>query len=160
MPVFDVRPPDAQVPWTPDDESEEALLGTLRVSARAESARDARAFVRRRLGARGIAAAIVDSAVLIVSELVTNAAQHGGDGVESEALIKLAAVDTRLRIEVHDASPRLPALCTASDDDEHGRGLAVVDALAGRWGWEPTADGKFVWCELATRQEQTVAQRA
>ncbi|MGN6794572.1 MAG: ATP-binding protein [Streptosporangiaceae bacterium] len=55
-----------------------------------------------------------------------------------------------VRIDVHDSSP-LP-LQSARDhdaDDETGRGLTVVAALAESWGWRPEPFGKVVWCELA-----------
>jgi hypothetical protein len=58
-----------------------------------------------------------------------------------------------VRIEVHDSSPLpLPSWPPGHDadaDDESGRGLTVVAALAERWGWRPEPLGKVVWCELA-----------
>ena len=57
----------------------------------------------------------------------------------------------RVRIEVHDSSPvPLPPTCHRDADDETGRGLTVVAALAVSWGWQPAAQGKVVWCELAS----------
>jgi len=60
---------------------------------------------------------------------------------------------TVVRIEVHDSSPLpLPSWPPGHDpdaDDESGRGLTVVAALAERWGWRPEPFGKVVWCELA-----------
>jgi hypothetical protein len=55
-----------------------------------------------------------------------------------------------VRIEVRDSSPvPLPPTCHRDADDETGRGLTVVAALAESWGWQPAAYGKVVWCELA-----------
>ncbi|MDR2988249.1 MAG: ATP-binding protein [Nocardiopsaceae bacterium] len=55
-----------------------------------------------------------------------------------------------LRIDVHDSSPvPLPPACEHDPDDENGRGLTVVAAIAERWGWRPERFGKVVWCELA-----------
>jgi hypothetical protein len=54
-----------------------------------------------------------------------------------------------VRIDVHDSSPLpLPPGCQRDADDETGRGLTVVAALAQAWGWRPEPFGKVVWCEL------------
>ncbi len=54
-----------------------------------------------------------------------------------------------VRIDVHDSSPvPLPPGCHRDADDETGRGLTVVAALAESWGWQPGPSGKVVWCEL------------
>jgi hypothetical protein len=56
-----------------------------------------------------------------------------------------------LRIEVHDPDARaLPTLVQAGLGSEAGRGMALVDALADRWGVELRADRKVTWCELDT----------
>ncbi|MFI5657317.1 ATP-binding protein [Streptomyces sp. NPDC051684] len=57
---------------------------------------------------------------------------------------------TRLRVEVTDASPTLPAVRTPSAGEESGRGLTLVVLLAGAWGTRPreTGVGKTVWFEL------------
>src|SRR6266568_5074948 len=55
-----------------------------------------------------------------------------------------------VRIEVHDSSRvPLPPTCRRDAEDETGRGLLVVAALAENWGWQPEPFGKVVWCELA-----------
>ncbi len=55
-----------------------------------------------------------------------------------------------IRIDVHDSSPvPLPPGCRRDADDETGRGLTVVAALAESWGWQPGPFGKVVWCELS-----------
>ena len=60
--------------------------------------------------------------------------------------------DGHTRIEVTDPDPRaLPLLLRATVTDEHGRGMALLDALARRWGVEQGADRKTVWCELEGR---------
>ncbi|MBK3574013.1 ATP-binding protein, partial [Streptomyces sp. MBT65] len=48
-----------------------------------------------------------------------------------------------------DDDPTLPSLLSAGPDDEHGRGLHVVGALAREWGASRTTGGKTVWFELA-----------
>jgi hypothetical protein len=55
-----------------------------------------------------------------------------------------------VRIDVHDSSPLpVPPGREHGADDENGRGLTVVAAIASRWGWRPEPFGKVVWCELA-----------
>ncbi|WNM35462.1 ATP-binding protein [Streptomyces sp. Li-HN-5-11] len=56
----------------------------------------------------------------------------------------------RLRVSVTDANDALPTLCEASPEDESGRGLALVAALADDWGAEPRPGGigKTVWFEV------------
>ncbi|MEU2777400.1 ATP-binding protein [Streptomyces sp. NPDC007162] len=83
---------------------------------------------------------LLDDVVLAVSELVTNAVQHGtGD-------VRLRAFNTneQLRIEVTDDNSAPATLRAASDDDTSGRGLLLVSALAQNWG--VSEDGKTTWC--------------
>lgn len=143
-----------------DDEGGGVLLGELSLSVGISSIRRAREFVRRMLGASDVGPSVVDDAALIVSELLTNVALHCAGDTEPVAVVKLFAVLTCLRIEVHDAYPLVLVQRAPSEDDEHGRGLLVVDALSDRWGYASTADGKCVWCELTAWPEQTSAHRA
>jgi anti-sigma regulatory factor (Ser/Thr protein kinase) len=89
-----------------------------------------------------------DTAVLLVSELVTNALRHA---VDTGAIgLELTSAGTWLRVEVQDGDPhwRLssgPAVC-----DESGYGFVLVDSLAGRWGVRRISAGKAVWAELDT----------
>jgi signal transduction histidine kinase len=91
---------------------------------------------------------LVDTAVLVLSELFGNAVQHapGSEGSLIETRFELLP-DGSLRIEVHDSSENKPERLDASAEAEAGRGLALVEALTGgRWG---VADrpgiGKCVW---------------
>ncbi|HYB46788.1 MAG TPA: ATP-binding protein [Streptosporangiaceae bacterium] len=90
-----------------------------------------------------------DTAVLLVSELVTNAVRHARDTHAIALDLEIGA--TWLRIEVQDADPRWPKPRTPGRLDESGFGLVLVDALAGNWGVRETATGKAVWAELDTR---------
>nr|WSY54092.1 ATP-binding protein [Streptomyces sp. NBC_00886] len=84
---------------------------------------------------------------LCVTELVGNVIRHLGEG--TPVRVRVARVDGRTRVEVTDPDPRaLPVLVRATGDDESGRGLALLDAMALRWGVEQEAAGKTVWCEL------------
>ncbi|MFJ5773580.1 ATP-binding protein [Streptomyces sp. NPDC093094] len=93
--------------------------------------------------------AIADEAQLCVSELVTNVITHVGPGTPAVLVVSMRGV--RLRIEVHDPDTRaLPVLTDPAPDAEHGRGMALVAALADRWGVQLRGDLKVTWCELAT----------
>ena len=91
-----------------------------------------------------------ETAVLFVSELVTNAVRHACTG-GSTLVLRLEAAGTLLRIEVHDTDPRWPRPGTPADLDESGFGFVIVNALASSWGVSETAQGKAVWAELDTR---------
>ena len=92
-----------------------------------------------------------ETAVLLVSELVTNAVRHAStDG--SALVLRLEAAGGWLRIEVHDADPRMPQPRTPDMLDESGFGFVLLDALADKWGVRESTIGKAVWAELDTRQ--------
>jgi serine/threonine-protein kinase RsbW len=93
---------------------------------------------------------LTDTAVLLVSELVTNAIQHAAPGA-SGSVLRLEYGGSWLRIEVHDASPHGPKPRTPDWLDESGFGLMLVDALAAKWGVAQTTQGKAVWAELDAR---------
>jgi serine/threonine-protein kinase RsbW len=92
---------------------------------------------------------VEENAVLIVSELATNAIRHA-TGTDVIALDLLAA-RTWLRIEVQDTDRQWPQPRIPDYFDESGFGFVLVDALAGKWGVRETEDGKAVWAELDTR---------
>ncbi|WP_184589990.1 SpoIIE family protein phosphatase [Streptomyces violarus] len=113
------------------------------------SVASARSFVRDTLQGWGFAD-IVDDAVVLTSELVTNAVVHAGTSAD---LLCLRS-DEGVRIEVADRYPEreIPLQGTAinmgSPDREGGRGLQLCAALAGRWGVEYTPTHKTVWFQL------------
>ncbi|MEU6682607.1 ATP-binding protein [Streptomyces sp. NPDC046832] len=108
-----------------------------------------RRIMRLHLGVWGLQH-LVDDAQLCVSELVSNVITHVGPG--TPATLAVSMKSKHLRIEVHDADTRaLPTLRDADTDAEQGRGMALVDAVADRWGVLLCADRKITWCELATR---------
>ncbi|MEU4655364.1 ATP-binding protein [Streptomyces sp. NPDC023723] len=109
--------------------------------------RAARSVVRGRLRDWGLDD-LGDLAVLLVSELVTNALRHA-TGPVGVRLVPPAGPDGVLRVEVSDSLPDLPRERPARPEDESGRGLYLVSAAARRWGARPAADGKTVWFELA-----------
>jgi anti-sigma regulatory factor (Ser/Thr protein kinase) len=127
--------------------------------------RDARKWTADRLARTGRSHSrdLIDAAVLVVSELVTNAvhavrqpparppAALRSPRTQSAAVISLVVTDTSqgVRIEVHDRScVPVPPVVQADAGDETGLGLIMMDALATGWGWRPSPYGRMVWCEL------------
>jgi anti-sigma regulatory factor (Ser/Thr protein kinase) len=86
-------------------------------------------------------------ALLLTSELVTNAVRYGG-GVISLTVEKIGA---RVRITVGDGNPALPRISAVDHTADRGRGLHLLESLATRWGCVPSTEprGKRVWFELA-----------
>jgi anti-sigma regulatory factor (Ser/Thr protein kinase) len=111
------------------------------------SSRACRRFLMERLDEWG-ADQFTDDAVLLLSELVTNAVLHAG--TEIGVTLRLAGDGTVLRVEVRDGDPRMPAVRHYSLLSGTGRGLALVDATASSWDVEPAGAGagKTVWFEL------------
>ncbi|WP_037834266.1 ATP-binding protein [Streptomyces sp. NRRL S-481] len=109
-----------------------------------------RRIMRLHLGIWGLHD-ISDEAQLCVSELVSNVITHVGHG--TPATLAVSVRGNHLRIEVHDPDTRaLPVLRDASATDcEDGRGMALVDAVADRWGVLLRPDRKVTWCELAIK---------
>lgn len=91
---------------------------------------------------------LTETALLLVSELATNAIRHGTPPVR----LSLRLHGDRLRVEVTDSSPALPQLGHPGPDQTGGRGLQIVQQLAARWGAGASRSrlGKTVWFELRT----------
>jgi anti-sigma regulatory factor (Ser/Thr protein kinase) len=94
-------------------------------------------------------ACLEETAVLLVSELVTNAVRHARGTCAIE--LELQTAGSWLRIEVRDGDPRWPQPRTPDGFDESGFGFVLVDALARTWGVRETATGKAVWADLDAR---------
>jgi anti-sigma regulatory factor (Ser/Thr protein kinase) len=91
-----------------------------------------------------------DTASLLVSELVTNAVTHDGAG---DVTMAVRVTRGRLRVDVHDTSPKLPRPgLDPGADAEAGRGLLLVDTLADEWGYYRTEVGKAVYFTLVFRE--------
>ena len=110
------------------------------------SVRLARQAVASFAAAHGSDEECVDAARLLVSETVTNALVHAGP---SEISLELVRLPGRLRIAVSDGTVAPLSRRNVGNDEEGGRGLALLDALATRWGCETDPGGKTVWFELA-----------
>lgn len=90
-------------------------------------------------------ATVLQDVQLCTSELAANAIRHAS----SPFRVELRRDDTTLRVSVHDDDPQGPARLEVGPTSPGGRGLAIVDAIAHRWGWsaDPGA-GKDVWFEV------------
>jgi anti-sigma regulatory factor (Ser/Thr protein kinase) len=111
-----------------------------------ETARRARRLVSAALNTWGIGE-LADAGTLIVSELVSNAIRH-----TSCRLVRVSVrrvTNDLVRIGVTDKSHALPKMDLVTGGDETGRGLALVDALSHRWGYDEMRWGKTIWAELS-----------
>ncbi|MEU0236413.1 ATP-binding protein [Nocardiopsis sp. NPDC006198] len=104
-----------------------------------------RAFVADRLGA----CPVVDDAVLLTSELATNAVQHSPSGLPEAGFGVLIEHEHghSVRVTVHDGGSYFdaPYVAQSAPDAEHGRGLYLVDTLADSWGSYATLSGRKTW---------------
>jgi len=107
------------------------------------SAGDARAVARSFLAS--CPGAVDEEAVLlVVTELVSNAVQHGEDPIE----LRLDMTAGVVHVEVADGGASRPIVGSPSALEATGRGLAIVAGL-GRWGFTPVEQhGKRVWCDI------------
>jgi anti-sigma regulatory factor (Ser/Thr protein kinase) len=102
-----------------------------------------RRFVRQTLEAWDCES-VVESAALVVSELITNVVLHARTAVE----MRVQRQGDRVRIEVGDQSPALPRLRRFTGQAATGRGLQLVAAMGSAWGVDRRTGGKIVWVEL------------
>jgi anti-sigma regulatory factor (Ser/Thr protein kinase) len=126
-----------------------AAIGHLRLCALPSAPFWARQYTRLFLAnCTGISDDATETAQLIVSELVTNAARASASPLGIIGL-SLRPVKNKLIIEVRDQSANPPVLAPANRDAENGRGLMLVDALSEEWGYsaEPHG-GKVVYATL------------
>ena len=120
---------DALLPDGPDDDvavlvarvpppGADASSATLPIAAEPRAVADARGFVAAALRSRGTDEAVVQRAVLLTSELVTNAVLHGRPPIR----LRLRHTARHAIIEVYDGTAVLPRRLRPTPDDEHGRG--------------------------------------
>ena len=110
-----------------------------------------RAYVAEELRSLG-RAELIDDAVLVASELASNALLHA-NGVVG---VDVAEHGEAVRISVHDRTRVPPVMARPSLEAMTGRGLRLVASLSKEWGAEQTADGKFVWADLSEKHSSSV----
>ena len=175
-PTRPIRPPEPTTTTTTDAaagptgangaDAGVRLCRVVRLASRLSAVAAARTEVEAAIGA-WCTAVDPDVAILLTSELVTNAVTHatarsrrnGGAarrGFAAEAvLLVIAADDAGLRVDVHDGSGDLPVLadCPADADAETGRGLLLVTSLSADWGFYRPPGGKAVYFTLQAQPD-------
>ena len=117
----------------------------VRLGTGPAAAAEARRQVRAAICAWGIPLDR-DVALLLTSELVTNAIRHEVTGI---VMLAISCSADQLRVDVHDTSRCLPMLIDAPVDAEAWRGLMLVATLSAEWGFYRTHAGKAVYYTLA-----------
>ena len=112
------------------------------------SAALARVVVEETLRAEGVPPGVIADALLVLSEMVSNAIRHA----RTDFTVCAEVGEATVRLEVLDHDTRPPALMGLDEESTSGRGLHMVAAVAADWGWN-TADGggesgKVVWAEV------------
>jgi PAS domain S-box-containing protein len=122
---------------------------TYQLPAEQEAVATSRRLVADTLRRWEVPSGVTDDVVLLTSELVTNAIIHGRPPIE----LRLRRMAADLLLEVIDAATLLPRRLQPAPDDEHGRGLQIVELLADQWGTRATAQGKSMWCITTIKGE-------
>ena len=125
-------------------------MSQLRLPPTTDSVPVARRHAREQLLG---SAADVDTVVLLVSEVVTNAVLHA----RSDVFLTVQDHGATARVEVRDSSPVPPRLHRFAVESATGRGLRLLDQLALRWGADQVDEGrgKTVWFEVGSPSESS-----
>lgn len=127
-------------------------VGALYLRQSTGSAACARRALSHELTGRRAGNDVIFDATLIATELLSNAIQHASPLKTGHFRLFWRIDEGQLHIEVHDGgSPTAPQIQSANPTDVAGRGLAIVDAIADRWGIESHEAGRCVWAALAVR---------
>ena len=121
----------------------------LQLDASENSPAQARRFVRKQCQAWDLMP-IADAALVVVSELVTNAIVHAHSSCE----VRLLRKPNVLRIEVADRGGGVPDVQAQDVDSESGRGMLLTSAYSAAWGVDTEPAAKIVWAELPLLPEQ------
>ncbi|WGD42286.1 ATP-binding protein [Streptomyces cathayae] len=118
---------------------------TFRIPQHRRHVPTARRQVRKALANWGVTDRLADSVTLLANELVTNAVTHCRISC-AQVEVKLSLHEAHLVLEVSDPDrDRLPRLRNSAPDEEGGRGLVLVAALADTWGCRQGPHTKCVW---------------
>jgi anti-sigma regulatory factor (Ser/Thr protein kinase) len=116
-------------------------------------------LVTRLLAEHGFSDELIQDAEQVTAELAANALsavtcgrEHG---VPPVVAIAVSGVGPEICVSVYDSDPTPPPPgWTAGTEDEHGRGLAIIDAISDDWGWtRGDIAGKHVWALLRSRSD-------
>lgn len=148
----------SRLPVIPRPRAAWARLLPMCISSAAQARSDTEGFLNTCAGAP---VDLTFTAVLLVSELVTNAyTAMAGITRATHIEFSLRLFDDHLLAEVIDISPKPPVLKKPWDDAENGRGLALVDALSQEWGYFRHRDKKVVYFILPYTPENKTEERA
>jgi anti-sigma regulatory factor (Ser/Thr protein kinase) len=121
---------------------------TMILTAEPRSVGRGRKFVRNSLTKWKVSDEAIDDAVVVTSELVTNALDHAPG---QRLVLKVVKVSGFIAVSVWDPSDKEPEERQAGEDDENGRGIPVIRHLAKDWGWNlDPHGGKIVWAVIGT----------
>jgi len=125
-----------------------AVVGSLSIAGRSSNVAEARAFVARTLGQQH---PCLDVAVLLCSELVTNAVMHSDSGQPGGTVtVVVLSLAGAVRVEVIDNGSATSTPIVKSEVCEpDGHGLFLVEQLASIWGYHQDEVGTTVWFRLA-----------
>jgi anti-sigma regulatory factor (Ser/Thr protein kinase) len=123
-------------------------LQSVGLDAKPEAVGAARSYVTTVLRAWAVPTDIIDIAVLLTSELATNAVMHGST-VGGAFTVEVRSHGCCIGIEVSDSSANVPVVHIPASETQHGRGLLLVVELADSWGYYFDSGGlKHVWFHL------------
>ena len=126
----------------PDDAGVAASMAVL--DRRVGSAAEARSWLGEFLSRSAVAVKVCEDAVLVISELVTNALLHG----QGRPVVRAGLAPGWLELSVTDSGPELPELLARDPERVGGIGLVIVDQLSQAWGVASFPGGKTVWATL------------
>lgn len=111
-----------------------------------ESVGRARSAVKEKMASWDCDGDLIETAITLTSELVTNCVIHAAD---SPAFIAVCFFeDEYLTIAVMDFGAAMPQIREPDPDSVAGRGLLLVEAMSDHWGYEPFSGGKLVFADI------------
>jgi anti-sigma regulatory factor (Ser/Thr protein kinase) len=128
-------------------------VSTIRISLPQTAASPAQARLQvSRFAAENDLLGQAGVALLVLSELVTNAVLHASEPIQ----VCVTSEDDCLRIEVSDGDTNADLIMSRAPKaagEPGGRGLQIVNSLARRWGVTQNGDGKTVWAEVGLESD-------
>jgi len=130
-------------------------MTVLSLQADLAAVRQARSFAPDCCATAGVAQQVLDTVVLLTSEVVTNAFVHG----RNDARLTVTVSGGRVLVEVGDDNSRQPKQVDRDDEALDGRGLTLLIGLAHRWGVRDEQLGKTVWFEVHSKTTVPAGRR-